>query len=183
MARAAGLGKTWASLAANGLITPFEVKQLNRNEGLLKLIRARLHMIAGRREDRLVFDLQTAVAESFGYTATRAQRASEKLMRRYYWAAKAVTQLNQILMLNIEERVEGSQNAPMRPINDKFLERGGMLEVATDDLYERDPHAILETFLVYQQTVGPKGLSARTLRALYNAVSYTHLTLPTKRIV
>jgi len=169
VARAAGLGKTWASLAANGLITPFEVKQLNRNEGLLKLIRARLHMIAGRREDRLVFDLQTAVAESFGYTATRAQRASEKLMRRYYWAAKAVTQLNQILMLNIEERVEGSQNAPMRPINDKFLERGGMLEVVSDDLYERDPHAILETFLVYQQTVGPKGFSARTLRALYNS--------------
>ena len=57
VARAAGLGKTWAALAAKGLITPFEVKQLNRNEGLLKLIRARLHMIAGRREDRLVFDL------------------------------------------------------------------------------------------------------------------------------
>jgi [protein-PII] uridylyltransferase len=91
------------------------------------------------------------------------------LMKRYYWAAKAVMQLNQILMLNIEERIEGSQDAPMRPINDKFLERAGMLEVATDDLYERDPHAILETFLVYQQTVGPKGLSARTLRALYNA--------------
>ena len=34
---------------------------------MLKLIRARLHMIAKRREDRLVFDLQTAVAESFGY--------------------------------------------------------------------------------------------------------------------
>ncbi|MEQ1686604.1 MAG: [protein-PII] uridylyltransferase [Burkholderiaceae bacterium] len=169
VARAAGLGKNWSALAAKGLITPFEVKQLNRNEGLLKLIRARLHLIAGRREDRLVFDLQTAVAESFGYQSTRGQRASEVLMKRYYWAAKAVTQLNQILMLNIEERVEGSQDAPMRPINDKFLERGGMLEVASDDLYQRDPHAILETFLVYQQTVGPKGLSARTLRALYNA--------------
>ena len=90
-------------------------------------------------------------------------------MRRYYWAAKAVTQLNQILMLNIEERVNGSQDAPMRPINEHFLERGGMLEVASDDLYQRDPHAILETFLTYQQTVGIKGLSARTLRALYNA--------------
>ena len=44
-----------------------------------------------------------------------------------------------------------------------------MLEVASDDLYQRDPHAILETFLVFQQTVGVKGLSARTLRALYNA--------------
>jgi UTP:GlnB (protein PII) uridylyltransferase len=25
-----------------------------------------------------------------------------------------------------------------------------MIEVASDDLYERDPHAILETFLLYQ---------------------------------
>jgi [protein-PII] uridylyltransferase len=169
VARAAGFGRTWQQLAAHGLITPFEVRQLQRNEGVLKLIRARLHMIAGRREDRLVFDLQTAVAESFGYGAAHGQMPSERLMRRYYWAAKAVTQLNQILMLNIEERVTGLEDAPMRPINDKFLEKGGMLEVASDDLYERDPHAILETFLVYQQTVGPKGLSARTLRALYNA--------------
>jgi [protein-PII] uridylyltransferase len=169
VARAAGLGKNWSALAANGFLTPFEVSQLQRNQGLLKLIRARLHMIAGRREDRLVFDLQTAVAESFGYQSTKAQRASEVLMRRYYWAAKAVTQLNQILMLGIEERINGSQDAPMSPINDKFLERAGMLEVASDDLYQRDPHAILETFLVYQQNIGPKGLSVRTLRALYNA--------------
>ena len=169
VARAAGLGKNWSALAASGLITPFEVKQLQRNEGLLRLIRARLHLIAGRREDRLVFDLQTAVAESFGYRGTRAQRVSEVLMKRYYWAAKAVTQLNQILMLNIEERVNGSVDAPMRPINAKFLERGSMLEVASDDLYQRDPHAILETFLVFQYSFGVKGLSARTLRALYNA--------------
>jgi [protein-PII] uridylyltransferase len=169
VARAAGLGKSWAELAAKGLITAFEVKQLQRNEGLMRLIRARLHMVAGRREDRLVFDLQTAVAESFGYKATKGQRVSEVLMRRYYWAAKAVAQLNQILVLNIEERVNGSQNAPMRPLNERFLDRAGVLEVVSDDLYEREPHAILETFLIYQQTPGIKGLSARTLRALYNA--------------
>jgi [protein-PII] uridylyltransferase len=169
VARAAGLGRTWAELAAKGLITPFEVKQLQRNEGTIKLIRAHLHMVAGRREDRLVFDLQTAVAESFGYEATASHRASEVLMHRYYWAAKAVTQLNQILMLNIEERINGSAGAPMRPINARFLDRGGMLEVVRDDLYIDAPHAILETFLVYAQTPGIKGLSARTLRALYNA--------------
>jgi [protein-PII] uridylyltransferase len=169
VARAAGLGKTWSELAAKGLVTPFEVKQLQRNEGTLKLIRARLHMIARRREDRLVFDLQTAVAESFGYRGTAAHRASERLMRRYYWAAKAVAQLNQILMLNIEERVTAAEHPAMRPIDERFLDRAGMLEVAGDDLYERHPEAILETFLVYQQTPGIKGLSARTLRALYNA--------------
>ena len=170
VARAAGLGRSWSELAANGLVTPFEAKQLRRNEGLLKLIRARLHLGAGRREDRLVFDLQTAVAASFGLAATRTQRAGEVLMRRYYWAAKAVAQLNQILMLNIEERVNRSEAAPMRPLDDpRFLDRAGMLEVASDDLYERDPHAILQTFLAFQRSPGIQGLSARTLRALYNA--------------
>jgi [protein-PII] uridylyltransferase len=169
VARAAGLGRSWPELAASGLATPFEVKQLQRNEGLLKLIRARLHLVAGRREDRLVFDLQGTVAESFGYRATSGQRTSEVLMRRYYWAAKAVAQLNQILMLNIEERINGSQDAPMRPIDGYFLERDGMLEVVSDDLYQRHPHAILHTFLTYQTEPGILGLSARTLRALYNS--------------
>ncbi|PND37164.1 [protein-PII] uridylyltransferase [Paucibacter aquatile] len=172
IARAAGLGHTWKALATRGLITAFESRQLQRNEGLLKLIRARLHAVAGRREDRLVFDLQTAVAESFGYQSTKEQRASEVLMRRFYWAAKAVTQLNQILLLNLEEQINGSQQGLMRPIpghEAQFLDRAGMLEVASDELYQREPHAILRTFLVYQQTPGIKGLSARTLRALYNA--------------
>jgi [protein-PII] uridylyltransferase len=44
-----------------------------------------------------------------------------------------------------------------------------MLEVLHDDLYVDNPHAILETFLVFQQTPGLQGLSSRTLRALYNA--------------
>ncbi|HEU4459727.1 MAG TPA: [protein-PII] uridylyltransferase [Methylibium sp.] len=169
VARAAGLGKSWSALAARGLITPFEAKQLQRNEGLLKLIRARLHMMAGRREDRLVFDLQTAVAESFALRSTRERRASEALMHRYYWAAKAVTQLNQIVMLNIEERIAGTGATPMRPIDEHFLDRGGMLEVARDDLYQREPQRVLETFLTYQRTGGIEGLSARTLRALYNS--------------
>jgi [protein-PII] uridylyltransferase len=171
VARAAGLGRTWSELAVRGLVTPFEVKQLQHNEGILRLVRARLHLVAGRREDRLVFDLQTSVADSVGYRPTRAQRASEVLMRRYYWAAKAVVQLNEIVLQNLEERITGSTDVPMRPLDERFFDRGGLLEVASDDVYVRDPHAILQTFLVYQTAPGINGLSARTLRALYNARS------------
>ena len=145
------------------------MRRLQRHEGTIKLIRARLHAIADRREDRLVFDLQTAVAESFGIKPGKGQRASEVLMHRYYWAAKAVSQLNKILMLNIEERITGSENQPMRPLNERFFDRGGLLEVARDDLYLTDRTAILETFLIYQQVPGIKALCARTLRALYQA--------------
>jgi [protein-PII] uridylyltransferase len=173
VAQAAGYGKSWDELARSGLATPFEVKQLKHNEALLQCIRMRLHLIANRREDRLVFDMQTAVAESFGCVSSSEAgkplvRASEVLMRRYYWAAKAVAQLNQILLLNIEERLNPSLQQP-RPINERFSDKAGLIEVNSDDLYQREPHAILETFLVYQRTEGATGLSARTLRALYNA--------------
>ena len=177
VSKASGLGNNWDDLAKKGLATPLEVKQIKRNEAVLSLIRARLHLLAKRREDRLVFDLQHVLAESFGYTAKSSpdgkptQRASEVLMRQYYWAAKAVTQLNQILLLNIEEYLQaqrGDIRIELRPLNENFYEKSGLLEVAQDDLYQKKPHAILETFLMYQQTHGVKGLSAKTLRALYN---------------
>ena len=177
VSRAAGLGRTWDDLAAKGLATPLEIKQIKRNEAVLSLIRARLHLLAKRREDRLVFDLQHALAETFGYKAKSTpdgklkQRASEVLMRQYYWAAKAVTQLNQILLLNIEEYLQaqrGDLQIELRKLNANFYEKNGLLELAQDDLYQKHPHSILETFLLYQQTQGVKGLSAKTLRALYN---------------
>ncbi len=177
VSKAAGLGNNWDDLAKKGLATPLEVKQIKRNEAVLSLIRARLPLLAKRREARLVLDLQHVLAESFGYTAKSSsdgkptQRASEVLMRQYYWAAKAVTQLNQILLLNIEEYLQaqrGDIRIELRPLNENFYEKSGLLEVAQDDLYQKKPHAILETFLMYQQTHGVKGLSAKTLRALYN---------------
>jgi len=183
VAKAAGFGQTWDELARRGLATAREARQLKANEALLSLIRARLHVLARRREDRLVFDLQTGLAASFGIepegmsgthreqSARKARKASERLMRRYYWAAKAVTQLNQILLLNIQERLERDEHGDSAPraLNPRFLDKGGLLEVASNDLYWQQPHAILETFLLYQQVPGIKGLSARTLRALYNA--------------
>ena len=177
-ARAAGIGSHWQDLAHAGLATDHEVRQLRHNEALLSMIRSRLHLIAKRREDRLVFDLQNAVAESFGMAHRVGEngrislRASEVLMRRYYWASKAVTQLNQILLQGLEENLRARHGEPapeLQRINERFFDKSGLIEVASDDLYQRDPHAILETFLLYAKTPGLKGLSARTLRALYNA--------------
>ena len=175
LSKASGLGSTWKDLHARGMVTSLEMRQLTRNENLLSLIRWRLHWSARRREDRLVFDLQSTLATELGLVADMqdarlARKASEALMKHYYWAAKAVTQLNQIIHLNIEDWLfEQTQAHPPRPLNERFLDKSGMLEVVDDGLYQREPHAILETFLVYQETVGIKGLSARTLRALYNA--------------
>ena len=239
VAKAAGYGNSWDSILQSGLLTDYEARQIKQTYAMLGMIRSQLHLVTRRHEDRLLFDVQTSVAEQLGYTTqsrtTRTGpdrnpiRPSEALMRHYYWTAKAVVQLSQILLLNIAERLRDSGHTydydpapvteamralqqrqqdkaaaaaaeeasplqqqsvvnpvastaltrldylprqidrPRRKINERFFDTDGLLDVATDDLYQRHPHAILETFLVLQREVGIQGLSARTLRALYNA--------------
>jgi [protein-PII] uridylyltransferase len=87
-------------------------------------------------------------------------------MRRYYWAAKAVTQLSQILLLNIEERLNPASQGAMVRINDRFFDKAGLIEVASDDLYPR-PAGHPGNLSDLRDLSRPADLSARTLRALY----------------
>ncbi|MGE5651601.1 [protein-PII] uridylyltransferase [Noviherbaspirillum sp. UKPF54] len=168
VAKAAGLGDSWRRLAERGLITSTEARQLMQKERAFKDIRIRLHIHAGRREDRLVFDVQTPIAESFGFKTTETRRASEYLMQHYYWAAKAVTQLNTILLQNIEAQLF-PQNGSPQPINERFNEINGLVDIARDDTFETTPSAMLEVFLLIAQHSELKGMTARTLRALWHA--------------
>ncbi len=104
ISRAAGLGDNWMQLAARELITAAEARQLASYQKFLSELRIRLHYIAGRREDRLLFDYQSGLAAQFGYIDTPTKRASEQLMQRYYRTAKAITQLNTLLLQNIAVR-------------------------------------------------------------------------------
>jgi [protein-PII] uridylyltransferase len=168
VAKAAGLGDSWRKLAERGLITPTEARQLTQKERAFKDIRARLHIHTGRREDRLVFDVQTPIAESIGFQTTETRRASEYLMQHYYWAAKAVTQLNTILLQNIEAQLFPREGIP-QPVNERFNEINGLLDIAQDDTFEATPSAMLEVFLLLAQRPDLNGMTARTLRALWHA--------------
>ncbi|MFC5475203.1 [protein-PII] uridylyltransferase [Paraherbaspirillum soli] len=168
VAKAAGLGESWPKLAKHGLITAAEARQLARQERAFKDIRIRLHIHTNRREDRLVFDVQTPIAESLGFRTTETRRASEYLMQRYYWAAKSVTQLNTILLQNIEVQLFPQPMVPQR-INDHFNQVNQLLDIASDDLFETTPSAMLELFLLLAQHSELKDMTARTRRALWHA--------------
>jgi [protein-PII] uridylyltransferase len=77
-------------------------------------------------------------------------RPSEALMHRYYWAAKAVTQLQPDPAAQHRGAAQPLQPTARARSTPRFNDEAGMLDVASDDLYQREPHAILETFLVYQ---------------------------------
>ncbi|MBD8563304.1 [protein-PII] uridylyltransferase [Oxalobacteraceae sp. CFBP 8763] len=172
VAKAAGLADSWGQLATRELITRMEARQLMEKESAFKDIRIRLHLHTKRREDRLVFDVQTAIANTLGLVATddgpNVRRPSELLMQRYYWAAKTVTQLNTILLQNIEAQLF-PQPAVAFPISAQFLQMGNLIDIAQDDTFEQTPSAILELFVVMTERHDIKGMTARATRALWHA--------------
>jgi len=173
VSKAALLGDTFKDLNEAGLITQRELTELNRNQRFLETLRANLHLLAGRRQDVIVFDLQTALAKSMGVEEESSRLASEAIMRRYYWAAKAVNQLNDVLLQNIEALLFPQESKTTHTIpgegNEHFIERQGVLDITDPQLYQKHPDQILRTFLVFAQTSNVKSLSATIFRALYNA--------------
>jgi len=169
IARASGFGTQWSELARSGLITPEEAGLIRLSERRLKQIRAWLHLVTGRREDRLVFDVQDAVAQRMRFAPTVARRASEVLMQRYYWSAKAVTQMNTIVLQNVELRLFHSADEPAQPLDDTFATRSGLLDLRAPDALDRDPNGILRAFLLMAQHQELRGMTAPLMRALWHA--------------
>ena len=169
IARAAGIGRRWSDLVAHGLIERGEARQLAGLDSHLHDLRIRLHYLAGRREDRLVFDLQTALAAQLGHKDSAARRASEAMMQRYYQTAQGVTQLNTILMQNLEARLAPRPDTAPRLLNERFEVRSELLHIKQETTFARTPTATLECFLLMQQHPELRGMTARTLRALWRA--------------
>jgi [protein-PII] uridylyltransferase len=132
-------------------------------------LRIWLHYLGQRREDHLLFDHQSSLAAQFGLRDRPDRLASEQLMQRYYRTAKVVSQLNTILLQNLTDRIVPEQDPTVHPVNERFVIRGQRLHAIDEQLYEREPNAILETFVLLQEYHELKGIGAETLRALWRA--------------
>lgn len=167
--RAATQACGWRKLADVGLLSPVEARQLTRTENFVRRVRIALHFLTGRREDRLLFDHQEALAQSLGIAATAHRRASEVLMQRYYRNAKHITQLNTLILLEMSARLECHPPATPTVIDEDFQLTHELLDIRADDLYQRKPAAILKSFLLLSRRPECKGLTPRSLRALWHA--------------
>lgn len=169
IAQASGIGQTWQEIGQTDLLTPAEYRALRRAELAFKRLRIELHLLARRREDRLLFDLQPALAKIYGFEATKTRRASELLMQRYYWAARVINQLNTILMQTFEERLFASPDVKATPIDDDFSVIHNRLDIRRPDAFERNPTLLLKAFLAVQERPELTGLSAQVMRAMWHA--------------
>ncbi len=136
-----------------GFLTEVEYKTLIEGQNLLWQIRWGLHLLAGRREDRLLFGHQRTLAASFGYRDTPESLAVEQFMKRYYRTAQQIGRLNEMLLQLFQESLLHVDLAtcPITPLNRRFRARNGCLEVNNENVFRRYPFALLELFLIMAQ--------------------------------
>ena len=128
-------------------------------------VRCTLHFLAGRAEERLTFDVQTAMAERLGYVERRGLRAVERFMKHYFLVAKDVGDLTTILCSALE--IDQVKPAPgitqlLNPLSWRTRRRirasgdfridNGRLNVADAEVFKRDPVNLIRFFAKAEQT-------------------------------
>ena len=152
-------------LVTHGFLTPSELRRLKQAQSFLWKVRFGLHVLAGRHEDRLLFDHQAKLAHSFGYEDGSYTLAVEQLMQRYYRTVMDVQLLNELLLQLFREAIL-TDDTPARALTAQFQVRNDYLEASTPDLFARQPSALLELFVLLQQNPQLRGVRADTIRAV-----------------
>ena len=151
-------------LIDHGFLTQDEYRTLIEGRDYLWHIRNGLHFLAGRREDRLLFDHQRALASEAGFQDQPGSLAVEQFMKIYYRTIKELSLLNEILLQHFQEAILARGKPRTRALNRRFQAHGEFLETVNDKVFARSPWAMLELFLILQQHPNLKGVRAQTIR-------------------
>jgi len=150
-----------------GFLLPSEYEQLRQGEQLLWKLRYGLHLLAGRKEDRLLFDKQRELAAMFGYQDDEKSLAVEKLMQEYYRAVATLRELNDVLLQHFDEAIlRAGEKAVITRINNRFQIRNNYIEVVNSGIFKRFPFALMEVFVLMAQNPEIKGVRAATIRLI-----------------
>ena len=156
---------TLDELVAHGFLTREELRKLKAGQSFLWKVRFGLHVLTGRREDRLLFDYQIKLAKLFGYEDASFTLAVEQLMQKYYRTVMDVSLLNEMLLQLFREAILTQSGSPL-PINARFQIRNDYLEVTHAEVFARYPSALLELFVLLQQHPELRGVRAETIRLI-----------------
>jgi [protein-PII] uridylyltransferase len=161
---------TLDELVAHGFLTREELRKLKAGQSFLWKVRFGLHVLTGRREDRLLFDYQIKLAKLFGYEDASFTLAVEQLMQKYYRTVMDVSLLNEMLLQLFREAILTQSGSPVA-LNPRFQVRNDYLEVTHPEVFARFPSALLELFVLLQQHPELRGVRAETIRLIGSHVS------------
>ncbi len=145
-----------------------EAAGLEREGRALGRLRFGLHLVSGRREERLRFDYQKLLAERLGYADDADSLAVEKMMQGFYRSAAIVRRINDRLLQRFEEHFDGA--AEPQPLDDHLESRRGYLATRDPDWLLRDPAHVFALFAAWAADKSLRGLHSQTARELARAL-------------
>jgi [protein-PII] uridylyltransferase len=155
-------------LVAHKYLTQNEFFELLECQDYLWRMRAALHIIAGRSENRLLFDYQGEVASLMGF-GDEGKLAIERMMKRFFRIIGRVAELNKMLLQHFEYAIIRKKH-PVEsiPNNKDFTVVDGQINAVNDRVFMSSVK-IMEMFLLIAQNENITDLHPRTLRLLRNA--------------
>jgi [protein-PII] uridylyltransferase len=160
-------------LLVQGWLTEVEFAELQAAQEFLWRVRFALHVLTGRREDRLLFEHQRDLADQFGYSGDDPNAAVEQFMQHYFRTVMGLERLNEmVLQLFAEIMLVGEQEeAAIVPVNADFQSVNNYLEARHSEVFKENPLALLEVFLILQQNAELQGIRAATIRLIRQHLS------------
>ena len=155
-------------LVEHNYLTQNEYFELLECQDYLWRMRFSLHFVAGRSENRLLFDYQAEVACLMGF-GNEGKVTVERMMKRFFRTIGRVAELNNMLLQHFEQAILKQQvDEVIIPIDRDFYICNGLLKIHNKLLFMR-PVKIMAMFLTIAQNDSVKGIHSQTLRLMRNA--------------
>ncbi|KXW56301.1 [protein-PII] uridylyltransferase [Ferrovum sp. PN-J185] len=166
----AGYGNTWQDLVTAGILFEQEITKIKSLIKYLANLRIRLHYLAKRREDRLLFDYQNQLANELGFKDKENHRASEMMMQQYYQTAKSVLLINTIIIEQVKAQFSKTQETEKQQrLSDHFIRQDDLLGTTPENLFSTQPDLIFDGFLMLQKYPKLRGFTPTAIRDLWRA--------------
>jgi [protein-PII] uridylyltransferase len=142
-----------AELVDKGLFTKEELRRFQKAENFLLAVRCHLHIVTGRPEDRLTFDVQPEIARRMQYNDRPGRSAVERFMQHYFLTAKTVGDLTGVFLAHLDDSMapkgrrfglSAFKRSP-RKLSGFVLDRG-RLALPSEDWFQQDPVRLIEIF-------------------------------------
>jgi len=152
-------------LVEHNYLYPNEYFELLEAQDYLWRMRFALHFVAGRSENRLLFDYQADVAKMMGF-GDEGKAPVERMMKRFFRILSRVTELNIMLLQHFKDAIIKKQDANNVTIINKDFELVGNLINVRNDRVFMSSVKMLEIFLIIAQEPKIKGIHSHTIRLM-----------------